>query len=231
MMLSELATALQAVSALAPRSTYAGAIIEDNCLAKPTLSTRKLTNQRLGELYALDDQVPLFRVLHRLWRADELALPLVAILCALARDPLLRTTAAIVVLTPPDTEFVRGPVKEAVRAKVGVRLNDAILDKVVRNIASSWTQSGHLQGRTFKFRRLVRATPASLALAVYLGHLAGLRGNELLASGWTAVLDCSISKAQELALEAKRLGLIDLRIGGDVLELNFDRLDSLGAKG
>lgn len=230
-MLSELATTLQAVSALAPRSKYAGAIIEDNCLGKPTLATRKLTNQRLGELFALDDQVPLFRVLHRLWRADEFGLPLLAVLCALARDPLLRATASVVVLTPSDAEFVRGPVKEVLRSKVGVRLNDAILDKVVRNIASSWTQSGHLQGRTFKFRRLVRATPASLAFAVYLGHVAGLRGNDLLASGWTAVLDCSISKAQELALEAKRLGLIDLRIGGDVLELSFDRLDPLGAKG
>jgi len=230
-MLSELATVLEAVTALAPRGNYSRAIIEDNCLAKPTLSTRKLTNQRLGELYALDDHVPLFRVLYRLWRADESGLPLLAILCALARDPLLRATASIVVLTPLDAEFVRGPVKEALRSKVGVRLNDAILDKVVRNIASSWTQSGHLQGRTFKFRRLVRATPASLALAVYLGHVAGLRGNELLASGWTAVLDCSISKAQELALEAKRLGFIDLRIGGDVLELNFDRLDPQRTKG
>lgn len=230
-MLSELATVLEAVGPVSPRPEYSRAIIEENCLAKPTLSTRRLTNQRLSELYGLDDQIPLFRVLHRIWRGDKSGLPLVAILCALARDPLLRMTAGVVVLIPPDTEFVRGPMKEALRLKVGVRLNDAILDKVVRNIASSWTQSGHLQGRTFKFRRLVRATPASLALALYLGHVSGLRGNELLASGWTAVLDCSISKAQELALEAKRLGLIDLRIGGDVLELNFDRLDPLGAKG
>jgi len=230
-MLSELSTVLGSVAMLAPRTAYSHAIIEENCLGKPTVSTRRLTNQRLGELYALDAQVPLFRVLQKLWRSDEQGRPLLAVLCALARDPLLMTTASAVILIPPDVEFGRGPVKDALRSKVGTRLNDAILDKVVRNVASSWTQSGHLQGRTFKIRRRVRATPASLALALYLGHAAGLRGNELLASGWIAVLDCSISTAQELALDAKRRGLIDLRIGGDVLELNLERLDPSGVKG
>jgi len=39
------------------------------------------------------------------------------------------------------------------------------------------------------------------------------------------VLDCSTSTAMELALEAKRIGLIDLRSSGDVFELNLARLD------
>jgi hypothetical protein len=39
------------------------------------------------------------------------------------------------------------------------------------------------------------------------------------------VLDCSLATAKELALEAKRLGLIDLRMAGDVVEFGLSRLD------
>jgi hypothetical protein len=37
--------------------------------------------------------------------------------------------------------------------------------------------------------------------------------------------DCSPPESRHLALEAKRLGLIDLRIAGEVIEISFDRLD------
>ena len=36
------------------------AIIDQNCLGKQTVSTRKLTCQRLSELYGLDPSIPLF---------------------------------------------------------------------------------------------------------------------------------------------------------------------------
>ena len=42
--------------------------------------------------------------------------------------------------------------------EVGSRLNDAILDKVARNAGSSWSQSGHLQGRVRKIRLRVDPT-------------------------------------------------------------------------
>jgi hypothetical protein len=224
-MLAELEAALAAVPPEARRADYAAAIIEANCLSKPTFSTRRLTNQRLGELYGLDPAVPLFRVLRRLWAIDEAGRPLLALLACLARDPLLRATAPVIVGLPEGAELQRRKMRAVLRAAVDNRLNEATLDKVVRNTASSWTQSGHLEGRTFKIRRLVRPTPASVAFTLYLGHAAGFRGEELLASGWVAVLDCSASSARDLAVAAKRLGLIDLRMAGEVIELGLERLD------
>jgi hypothetical protein len=41
---------------------------------------------------------------------------------------------------------------------------------VCRNAASSWAQSGHLEGRTFKKRRKVVAPPATAAFAIYLDY-------------------------------------------------------------
>src|ERR1700752_769739 len=172
-MLGELTTLFASVPAHGDRAYYATSIIEGNCLAKPTASTRKLTNQRLGELYGLDPSLPIFRTLRVAWTLDESSRPLLAVLVALARDPLLRSTAANVISLPEGSEFQRSPMRESLRAAVGDRLNDSTLNKVIRNASSSWTQSGHLSGRTFKVRNQVRATPAAIALAIFLAYRAG----------------------------------------------------------
>ena len=47
------------------------------------------------DLYALDPAVPIFRTLRYFWSRDAAAQPLLALLCACARDPLLRQTADV----------------------------------------------------------------------------------------------------------------------------------------
>lgn len=222
-------TELEAVLASAPgpvdRAAYASAIIEGNCLGKPTASTRRISSQRLTELYALDPFVVVFRVLRGLWNVDPNAHPLLAMLAALARDPLFMASAAPVLSQPAGIEIQRAPIREALRKLVGERMNDDTLDKVVRNVSSSWTQTGHLTGRTFKHRQRVSAPPTAVAFALWLGDAAGFRGEALLTTGWIAALDCTPTSARTLALEAKRIGLIDLRTAGDVVELGLERLD------
>ncbi len=224
-MLAELQSVFSAVATTSDRAAYAAAIIEENCLEKSTVSTRRLSNQRLGELYALDPSVMLFRILRGLWDTDAEARPLLAMLAALARDPLYMASAAAVLSHPIGAEIQRAPIREALLSLTGERLKEETLDKVVRNVSSSWTQTGHLTGRTFKYRQRVSATPTALVFALWLGHVAGFQGSELLSNGWITALDCTATSARALALEAKRLGLIDLRIVGDIVEFEFDRLD------
>ena len=145
--------------------------------------------------------------------------------CAIARDPLLAATAASVLALSPGSELQRNAMKAALHTVVDERLNDATVDKVIRNAASSWAQAGHLVGRTFKKRALVRATPGSVAFGLYLGHAVGFRGVPLFATGWVSLLDCTPISARDLAVEAKRIGLIDLRMAGEVVDLVLDRLD------
>lgn len=225
-MLAELGAVLAAVPGPVGRAAYAEAIIEGNCLQKPTTSTRRLSYQRLSELYAFDPVVPLFRVMRRLWSSDEASRPQLALLAALARDPLLRASVSPVLSIPVGAQLQRVPLRDALRFLVGDRMNDATLDKVARNVASTWTQTGHLRGRTFKFRQRVEARPPAVAFALWIGDAAGFRGQELFRTGWVAVLDCSPSSARGVALEAKRLGIIDLRTSGDVMEIGVERLDS-----
>lgn len=220
-MLDELSMLLETLPPEASRSDYLAAIIEHNTLGKQTAATRKLTAQRLSELYLLDPNVALFRVMRRFWQDDAAGRPLLALLCSLARDPLLRATDEPVLAMTSGEELSRQRITDAIRSAVGGRLNDATLDKVVRNVSSSWTQSGHLRGRARKFRQLVRPTPLATAYALLLGYLEGLRGGRLFETNWTRVLDSSPSELRTIAAEAKRLNGLDLRAAGDVIEIGF----------
>ena len=178
----------------------------------------------------MDASVPMFRILRRLWETDEPGRPLIALLCSLARDPLLMATAETIIGLADGEEYQRAAMRNAVEKAVGERMNESTIDKVVRNAASSWSQSGHLVGRTFKFRRTVEPTPAVVAFALYLARArCGFPGRvyalDRLAKG--AGLRRLIRARIGQATAAKKMGLLDLRMAGDVFDLSLDRLDPL----
>lgn len=224
LMYEELAAVLTVAAPRAERPDLVRAIVEDNVLGKTTASTRRISAQRLTELYALDPSAPIFRALHRLWVTDAQSRPLLALLSALARDPMLRATASSVLALREGQSFDRDAANSALRQHAGARLNDAILDKVVRNAAASWTQSGHLVGRTFKKRQRVTATPASVTMALFLGYLQGLRGPALFTTLWCEVLDSSPEALSALASRAAQSDLLRFRQSGDVIEIGFPSL-------
>jgi len=223
-MLNEIRAVLANCRPDATRADYLAAIHEENCLGKRTTATRKLSSQRLSELYALDPEVPLFRVMRRCWYADRGGQAILALLLALARDPLLRVTASPILRMRPGEELARQQMTDALSRAVGNRLNESTLDKVVRNSASSWTQSGHLKGRGRKIRQRVTPTAASAAFALLLGYLAGTRGAALFESLWAQVLDASPGELMHLAMDARRLGFLDMSQSGGVTEVAFSRL-------
>lgn len=223
-MLEELTTLLDAVTGQAGRGDYAQAILENNCLGKRTAATRKLSLQRLSELYALDPAVPLFRVLRDLWAHHKSSRPLLAILTALARDPLLRATAPTVLNTPLGAELSRRQLTDDLSRAVGHRFNKSILDKIARNASSSWMQSCHLHGRVRKIRQQVHPTSAACTLALLLGYMLGRRGRLLFETPWAAVLDVQQDELLGVAADAKRLGLLDLKQSGSMIDISFPQL-------
>jgi hypothetical protein len=224
LMLEELRALLAKCQPDASRDDYLSAIHEDNCLGKRTVATRKLSSQRLSELYALDPGTTLFRIIRQFWYADHKGQALLALLLALARDPLLRATASSVLCLRPGEELSRQPMTDALNRTVGSRLSESTLDKVVRNAASSWTQSGHLKGRGRKFRQQVMPTAATTAFALLLGYLTGKQGAALFESLWAHVLDAPTSELLHLATDARRLGFLDMSQSGGVIDINFMRL-------
>lgn len=223
-MLDELRSVLANCRPDATRDDYLTAIQGDNCLGKRTAATRRLSRQRLTELYALDPEVPLFRIMRRCWYSDRDGQAILALLLALARDPLLQASAPPVLQMRPGEELARQQMTDALNQAVGSRLSESTLDKVVRNAASSWTQSGHLKGRGRKIRQRVTPTPASTSFALLLGYLADKRGEALFESLWAQVLDEPSGELMRLAMDARRLGFLDMSQSGGVIDLTFSRL-------
>ena len=108
-----------------PGATSASAIINDNVTNKKTLATRRVTNQRLRELFGIDPSIAVFRVLRRFWGSDVSGRPLSAQFCSLARDHLLRATGPVVLAVGPGGELSRQELRLAVQDAVGDRLNEA----------------------------------------------------------------------------------------------------------
>ncbi len=223
-MLDEITTLLGTVPDQALWEDYVNCVVNDNCLGKRTLSTRKLTIQRLRELYGLNSNVSLFRIFRSLWDVNEASRPQLACLMGLARDPLLRITMPCVINTPIGEDFQRGKMTDVLFTKMDGRLNESTLDKVVRNASSSWTQSGHLQGRAHKIRKRLRPTHASCTFAMLIAYVMGKRGLGLMENPWVAVLDAHPEEIRELAADAKRLGLLTLKQAGDILDVSFPNL-------
>jgi hypothetical protein len=223
-MLDELSILIRMAKQDASRNEYRALIVEENCLTKRTVATRKLTDQRLGELYALDAKVLLFRIMRQLWGSDEPGRPLLAILQALARDPLLRFTATPILRLHHGNEFSRQAFTDILNKCTGSRFNEATIDKIVRNTASSWTQSGHLEGRTFKSRRSVTPTPAVATFALLMGYILGARGDVLFETLWAKILDVSKEELIQIATDAKRFGYLDIKASGGIVDVSFHRL-------
>lgn len=220
-MLRELTELLRTVPPRSAADQYRSAIIDDNILGKKTHATRRLTAQRLVELYGVDPKIPLFRILRQFWDSDRQGRSLLAFQLAYARDPLLRATADPVLSAPIGRPIQTTSITEYLAERLGPRLNDSVRAKVARNAASSWTQSGHLSGRTSKVRTHPVATTSAVTFALVLGYLAGNRGLALFKTEWTRLLDLTGTNLQSFVASAGRQGLLAIKQLGDVAEVRF----------
>ena len=228
MMLGELSLLLEAVPADGTPEDYRRAVLEENVLLKKADSTRKKSLRHLRELYALDGRDPVFAAMRSLWERDQQGRQLLALLTAVFRDSLLRATAPRVADAPAGAALDAPVLSEAVAEALPDRLSPGILAKVGRNTASSWTQSGHLEGRYQKVRTRVEATPAAAAYALFLGHLTGVRGLPLYETLWARLLDAPADRLDSLAFAASRQGMIEYRRMGEVAEFGFSALEGAG---
>ena len=101
--LEELRALLTSRPVPAMERVYRAAIVDQNLLGKPTASARRITFERLRELYGLDRNTLVFRALNDLWGADGSAQPMIALLCSTARDPILRAMTPFVLRLPIGT--------------------------------------------------------------------------------------------------------------------------------
>lgn len=224
-MLKEITSLISRSSSSASLEEYRAAVVQNNALGKVTVTTREKSFRYLRELYFLSDQSSLFTVFRQLASYDSLSVPLLAVQVAWARDPLLRATTRAVYSGEFGSTVTKESLVEAIQHKYHSQYSSLNCDKIARNTGSSWTQSGHLSGRTKKIRTRVEARPASASLALYLGHLCGWSGEQLFTTPWCQLLDLNSEQARSLASHANREGLIGLRSLASVVEISFPLFD------
>jgi hypothetical protein len=205
---------------------YEHAVLEDNVLGKDTIEARRRTMRYLRELYVLRDDSLLFRALGDLWNDDPSGQPLLAGLCALARDSVFRASAVAIFDSDPGDEVLSADLADAVGKSFPESYSDATLAKIGRNTFSSWEQTGHLEAhaRTTKVRRRAVCTPSSTAFALFLGHLEGVAGASLFDTVWVRALDQPRAHLIDLAVVASQRSLIDFRHSGGITEAKFTEL-------
>jgi hypothetical protein len=99
-----------------------------------------------------------------------------------------------------------------------------VIQSAARNLASTWTQSGHLHGKVKKVRHHIDAQPGAVVFAALLSYLSGCRGMLTFESEYIKLLDCSPATAIEHAKSAARRGWIHVKHIGSVVEVAFPRI-------
>lgn len=223
-----LAALFGAVPADAPASEYEYAVLEANVLGKDTDGARRRTFRYLRELYLLRPDSLLFRALRDLWPLDRDARPLLAGLCALARDPVFRASSMAITRTRPGDTLTSADLAMVVGEQFPDSYGAGTLAKVGRNTFSSWKQTGHLTDAhraATKVRTRATCRPADVAYALLLGHLTGASGPGLFDDTlWARVLDQPPSHLLDLATTASQHGMLELRNAGGVIEVGFREL-------
>lgn len=222
--------ALRAVLSAVPpggeAADYQSAVLEENVLGKATNEARRRTQRDLKRLYLLRPDSLLFRALRDLWADDVEARPLLAGLCALARDPVFRASSDAILAAAPGDQISSGEMADAVSTRFPANYGGITLAAIGRKTLSSWQQTGHLAqvDRVTKVRTQAVCRPANVSYALLLGHLQGARGQGLFDTLWARLLDRPKSQLIDLAIAASQRGLVEFRQAGGVIDVSFRTL-------
>ena len=203
---------------------YEEAIVENNCLSKRSVRTRKLTNRHLCDLYCLDGDKAVFRSLLFFWEKKEGDGALLAFLAAYTRDSLLRDITHSIINLPFGSHSRRDWIESLIEEKYPDRFSSSTLKSTAQNINSSLTKTGHLKGRGRKIRIKANASMSALVYALFLNYLCDVRGQSLFETGFTTLLDIDRESAITFAENASRKGWMTMNRIGKVVEVRFPRL-------
>ena len=224
MMFLEMRILIRSMPLKITKDDFTKAIVDENILEKPTLSSRKESIIRLTQLYGLDPSKALFRVLWELGHADLDSLPQLCLVCAYARDPQLRHSFELIRTLRPGELLVRADMEQHLENGFPGRFSRNTKASMARNVNTTWTFSGHLAGKTKKTRQLPEPRPISAAYAMFVGYLTGLRGERLLDSTFASLVASNRSQLLAALSLASAKGLLSLKQAAAIVEFDFSNL-------
>jgi len=225
MMIEELKELLFACPEQATKKDYENDIINFNILHKPTEKSRTLSFRHLVDLYGLSMEIPLFNIFRQWWELSEDAQPILALQLAIARDPILRNSAGIILPLKLGDHLPRETVESHLAHDDAERFSPASLKSFAQNINGTWTQATYLEGKAKKYRMQPKSTYVNIAYALFLAHCHGLSGQRMFDSFWCKMLSQDKEHLFELAHRASLRGLINFKQISEVIEVTFPNID------
>lgn len=224
MMIEELKELLFARDETATKQDYEDDIVNFNILHKPTEKSRALTFRHLVDLYGMSMDLPLFNIFRQWWELSENAQPILALQLAIARDPILRGSASVILPLHLGEHLPREVVEQHLANDDPDRFSPASLKSFAQNINGTWTQAGYLEGKAKKFRAQPKATYVNIAYALFLAYCHGLSGQRMFDSFWCQMLSQDKEHLFELAHRASLRGLINFKQISEVIEVTFPNI-------
>ena len=221
MMLTELTTLFSVLPPDAALTDYREAILVENRLGKLTSSSRNKTLCHLVELYGLDPGRLLFSTLRRLAEESPDELPLLAMLCTYCRDPQLRHSFELIDSLPLGESLPRTRMEEHFETGYPERFSKVMKESLSQHVNTTWTVSGHLEGKAKKVRALPAPGWAASTYAMFLGYLLDLRGQILLGSVFGRLVNATPQMLISHLSTASNRGWLRLRHAGGVVEIDF----------
>jgi hypothetical protein len=224
MMLDEMSQLQSGLPITASKAEFQAAIETDNFLGKPTLSSRQKSFRHLLELYGLDNEQALFRVLRKVGELDPSSFPLMAAVCVFCRDAQLRSSFELILQKNPGDIIPRTEMEQHLETCFPDRFSEAMKKSLAQNVNTSWTACGHLVGRTKKIRALPQPGVGAVCYAMFAGWLSGLRGEFLIDSIFTKLVAADPGSVLAHLRSGSAMGLLRFRSGGGVTEIDFSQL-------
>jgi len=220
-MLPEITALCNTLPGDAELEDYKRAIIIENVLGKPTVSSREKSFRHLVQHYGLDRSRPLFRALRGLGSDDPSSLPLIALTCTFCRDEQLRASFGLIRQLRTGEVLSRQRMEEHLETSFPGRFSPAMKKSLAQNVNTTWTEAGHLSGRVTKRRSLPVPRVGASTYAMFAGYLLGLRGETLIRSVFVDLVapDPSIVIAH-LSSPAAR-GWLRFRHAGGIIDIDF----------
>lgn len=224
MMFDEVSGLFAAMPVDSRKDDYRRAIVDDNVLGKPTFSSREKTYRHLDQLYSLDPNKALFRVLRQFAADQPACLPVAAMVCTFCRDAQLRQSFELIDSLKVGELMSRQRMEAHIEAGSPGRFSPAMRKSLAQNVSTTWTVAGHLAGRVQKVRAVPTASAAASTYSMLAGYLLGLRGELLLHSVFGRLVSPDPGLVIGHLQSGHLQGWVRFRHAGGVSEVDFSPL-------
>ena len=207
---------------------FARLVIDENCLLKASMSSRRLTFSHLKTLYDLDMENVEFSAFRNLWSRKKEATGLLCLQYACIRDVVVAKASDYFLKIPYGEELTTEKTYHWVEENYPKRFSIVTATTVAKDLNSSWYQAGFFKGTRPRKRIKAKVSVENVVFALYLAYLNGYRGMLLLDNEYTRLLEQEPNETLANAEEAARNGLLVVRHLGDVLDVQFPLFSSKG---